>query len=361
MSWRDHLREAVWGLSLYRPFDYASAPRDLVRLDANEAAYPLDRGEVEAFQAEIGRLAFHRYPDVSGQPLREALARRWGVAPEQILLGNGSDEVIAILVAAFGGGRPGAPARVLYPTPTFGEYESIALSHGAVPLPVPLDDRFQLDEPALAETIRRERPALAFFASPNNPTGNRFDPEVLLRLAPAMDAVLVADEAYADFGGFTLMPRVGEVPGLFVMRSLSKIGLAGMRLGALVGPRDAVAELDKVRLPYNVSAVSVALACAALARPEHLDARIRRVADRRRELEAGLRAIPGLTVFPTDANFVLIRTPGDARAVFDRLLARGVLVRYLSRPGPLERCLRITAGTPEENEACLRALRAAVA
>ena len=114
---------------------------------------------------------------MSGKPLREALARRWGVAPEQILLGNGSDEVIAILVAAFGGGRPGAPARVLYPTPTFGEYESIALSHGAVPLPVPLDDRFQLDEPALAETIRRERPALAFFASPNNPTGNRFEPE----------------------------------------------------------------------------------------------------------------------------------------------------------------------------------------
>jgi histidinol-phosphate aminotransferase len=155
-----------------------------------------------------------------------------------------------------------------------------------------------------------------------------------------------------------MMPLVGGVPGLFVMRSLSKIGLAGLRLGALVGPADAVAELDKVRLPYNVNSLSIALACAALAMPEHLDARIRRVAERRRELEAGLRALPGLTVFPTDANFVLVRTPGEAKRVFDGLFERGVLVRYLSRPGPLQDCLRITAGTPEENEACLRALRA---
>jgi histidinol-phosphate aminotransferase len=361
VSWRDHLREAVWGLSAYRPFDYAAAPRDLVRLDANESCYPLEREDVEAFQAELARLPFHRYPEVSGRPLREALARRWGVAPDQLILGNGSDEIIAVLATAFGGGRDGRPAALLHPVPTFGEYEQIALCGGLRPVPVPLDPEFQLDEAALREAIRRERPTLAFLASPNNPTGNRFDPDVMLRLAGELDGVLVADEAYADFGSFTLMPRVGEVPGLFVMRSLSKIGLAGLRLGALVGPRDAIAELDKVRLPYNVSAVSAALACAVLAAPERLDARIRRVAERRRELEAGLRAIPGLTVFPTDANFVLIRTPGDARAVFDRLLARGVLVRYLSRPGPLERCLRITAGTAEENDACLRALRAAVA
>ncbi len=371
MSWKDHVRESVWGLSVYRPFDYASAPADLVRLDANESPYPFDREDLEAFEESIAKLAFQRYPDVSGRPLREALARRWKVEPDQVLVGNGSDEIIAILVTTFGGGRSGAPAAVLYPTPTFGEFEQIALAHGARPLPVPLDGRFQLDELRLAETIRRERPALAFFASPNNPTGNRFDAEALERLARQMDAVLVADEAYADFGGATMMPLVqrggaeaaatgGEVPGLAVMRSLSKIGLAGMRLGALVAPRDMVAELDKVRLPYNVNALSMALACAALAHPERLDARIRRVADRRRELEAGLRRIPGLTVFPSDANFVLVRTPGDAKRVFDRLLERGVLVRNLSRAGPLERCLRITAGTPEENETCLRALRAAV-
>ncbi len=358
MSWKEHLREPVWGMSVYRPFDYSSAPTGIVRLDANESAYPLDREEIEAFREEIAKLPFHRYPEVSGRPLREALAARWPVEPGQILLGTGSDEIIAILMTSFGGGRNGAPASVLFPAPTFGEYESIAAAHGARPLPVPLDGRFQLDELRLSETIRRERPALAFFATPNNPTGNSFDAGVLERLARQMDAVLVADEAYADFEGKSMIPLVGKVPGLFVMRSLSKVGMAAMRLGALVAPPEAAAELDKVRLPYNVNAVSAALACAVLRRAEHLDARIRRVAERRRELEAGLRAIPGLTVFPTDANFVLIRTPGDARAVFDRLLEHGVLVRYLSRPGPLERCLRITAGTYEENETCLRALRA---
>jgi histidinol-phosphate aminotransferase len=144
------------------------------------------------------------------------------------------------------------------------------------------------------------------------------------------------------------------------MRSLSKIGLAALRLGALVGPREIVGELDKVRLPYNVNAVSQALACAAFAAPDRLDARIREVAVRRRELEAALRGVPGLTVYPSDANFVLVRTPVDAKRVFDALFERGVLVRNLSRPGPLENCLRITAGTREENDACLRALRGAV-
>ena len=320
MSWREHLRPAVFDLSLYRPFDYASAPATIVRLDANEAAYPLEAAELAAFQAALARVAVHRYPEVSARPLREALARRWSVAPEQILLGNGSDEIISILLTAFGGGREGRGAKVLYPSPTFGEYEAIALAHGAVPLPVPLDDRFQLDEPALAEAIRRERPALAFFASPNNPTGNRFDPAAMERLARAMEAVCVVDEAYGDFGGDTQLPRVGEVPGLFVMRSLSKIGLAALRLGALVGPADAIAELDR-----------------------------------------GLRALPGLTVFPSDANFVLVRVQGDAKRVFEALLQRGVLVRNLSRPGPLHGCLRITAGTSEENEACLRALRTVLA
>jgi histidinol-phosphate aminotransferase len=358
MTWRDHVRDSVWGMSAYRPFDYAAAPPGIIRLDANESAYPLGPEELAAFQAEIEKLPFHRYPEVSGRPLREALAARWNVEPGQILLGNGSDEIIALLMTAFGGGRSGAPASVLYPTPTFGEYESIALTHGARPLPVPLDERFHLDEGRLSDAVGRERPPLAFFASPNNPTGNCFDAGVLERLARQLDAVLVVDEAYADFGGASMMSRVGEIPGLFVMRSLSKVGMAGMRLGALVAPAEAASQLDKVRLPYNVNAVSIALACAALRRPGHLDERIRRVTERRRELEEGLRRIEGLTVYPSDANFVLIRTPGDAKQVFDRLLERGVLVRYLSRPGPLERCLRITAGTPEENESCLRALRA---
>jgi histidinol-phosphate aminotransferase len=354
MSWRDRLRSTVPALHVYKPFDYALAPKGVVRLDANESPYALEKEEREAVAAAAAAVDLHRYPEVSGRPLREALARRWKVEPSQIILGNGSDEIISILMTAFGG----EGAKVLYPAPTFGEFEAIALAHGATPLPVPLDRDFQLDEPKLADAIRRERPALAFFASPNNPTGNRFDAGVMERLAGQMDGIFVADEAYGDFTGGTMLPLVGKVPGLCVMRTLSKIGFAALRIGALVTPPEIAAELDKVRLPYNVNAVSQAIACWALGEPGWLEQRISHVAMSLRALDAGLRRVRGLEVFPSDANFVLVRTKTDAKAIWEALLARGVLVRNLSRPGPLENCLRITAGTPEENERCLEALRA---
>ncbi len=361
MSWKDHLRPTIPALHAYRPFDYATAPANVVRLDANESPFPLLEEERADLVRSLGALDVHRYPEVSGRPLREALARRWNVAPEQILVGNGSDEIIALLLTAFGGGRDGARAKVLYPSPSFGEYEAIALAHGAEPLPVPLDARFQLDEPALLAAASAHRPALAFFATPNNPTGNRFDSAVIERFARACDGVTIADEAYADFTGGTMLPLVGEVPGLVVMRTLSKIGFAGLRVGALVAPADLAAELDKVRLPYNVNSVSQAMACWALSNPGWLETRLAHIAASLRDLDRGLRKIPGLEVFPSDANFVLVRTRNmDAKALWDALLAKGVLVRNLSRPGPLANCLRITAGTPEENERCLEALRALV-
>jgi histidinol-phosphate aminotransferase len=358
VSWRDNLRPEIYDLTAYRTFDYAKAAADLVRLDANESSIPEDADDRAALAEALATVAVHRYPEVSGRPLREALAVRWGVQPEQVILGNGSDEVIAILITAFGRGQGAQGAKVLFPTPTFGEYEGIALTHGARPVAVPLDAQFQLDEAALAETIGREHPALTFFATPNNPTGNRFDAAVMERLARLSDGVTVIDEAYGDFGGSTMLDRVGQVPGLCVMRTLSKIGMAALRVGALVAPAELAHELDKVRLPYNVNTVSQALAIAILGRGERLAGKISAGADARRALEAGLRELPGLTVFPSDANFVLVRTPGDAKRVWEQLLERNILVRNLSRPGPLHNCLRITAGTPEENSKCLEALRA---
>jgi histidinol-phosphate aminotransferase len=358
VSWREHLRPEVFGLTAYRTFDYAGGPPDLVRLDANESSIPEDESDRAALAEALATVALHRYPEVSGRPLREALAKRWGVGPEQIILGNGSDEIIAILLTAFGGGRGAERAKVLSPTPTFGEYEGIALTHGAQPIAVPLDERFQLDEAALAEAIGRERPALTFFATPNNPTGNRFDAGAMERLSRLGDGVTIVDEAYADFGGFTMLDRVGDVPGLCVMRTLSKIGMAALRIGALVAPAELAHELDKVRLPYNVNTVSQALAIATLRRADRLAEKIALGARARRALESGLRELPGITVFPSDSNFVLVRTATDAKSVWERLLERKVLVRNLSRPGPLQNCLRITAGTPEENAKCLEALRA---
>jgi histidinol-phosphate aminotransferase len=343
-------------LSALRLFDYASAP-DHARLDCNELALPPSPEEMEGFAAALRGLQLHRYPEVSGRPLREALARRWQVEPDEILLGNGSVEMLALLMTAFGAGSSGHPARVLYPDPSFPYYEVVARTHGVMPLPVPLDRSFQLDEARLQAVIDYQRPALALFASPNNPTGNRFDPVVLERLARRLDAVFVVDEAYADFGNATMLPLVRTTPGLLVLRSLSKIGFAGLRLGALVGARETIAELDKVRLPWNISAVTLALGCAVLERSDLLERRVKGVVALRRELAAALSLVPGLQVYPSDANFLLVRVPVDASLVFRELLRHGVLVKDVSGPGLLERCLRITVGTASENERCVRALR----
>lgn len=357
MSWRDYLRQALASLEAYRTHDYQPG---LVRLDANESPFPLGQAEMDAFAAALSRVPLHRYPDVSGRPLRQSFARRLGVSPEQVLVANGSDEVISILVTAFAEGPRGRGA-VLFPVPTFGEYESISLAHGARPVKLPLGEGWALDEEAALTAIRREQPALCFFATPNNPTGNCFETGTLERLAGESPGVFVADEAYADFAGRSLVARVGQAGNLCVMRSLSKVGLAALRVGALVGPADLVAQLDKVRLPFNVNAVSMALACAVLDEPGRLEERVRAVVAARRELAAGLAGVPGLTVFPSEANFVLVRTPIDGRRAWERLLQRGVVVRNLSRPGPLQNCLRVTAGTSEENQRCVEAMRAALA
>ena len=357
MSWKEHLREGVSELTALRLFDYGAAGAGLARLDCNELAFAPTPDEMETFVRALRDVAVHRYPDVSGLPLREALARRWHVEPDEILLGNGSVETLAMLMTAFGTCGQRTPAKVLYPDPSFPYYEVVARSHGLLPVPVPLDANFRLDEACLARTIDRERPALAIFASPNNPTGNRFDPEVLERLARRVDAAFIVDEAYADFDGRTMLSRFRAMPGLFVMRSLSKVGLAGLRLGALVGRRDAIAELDKVRLPWNVSAIAIALGCAALACPDFIERRVRAVIELRHGLEAALRTIPGLVVYPSDANFLLLRVPADASEAARRLLQSGVLVKNVSRPGLLERCLRITVGTTSENKRCVDALR----
>ncbi len=357
MSWKDDLRETIWGLEAYRTHAYRPG---LVRLDANESPFPLEEAERDAIASALSRLPLHRYPEVTGRPLREALARRHGLEPDQVLVGNGSDEMISVLFTAFAEGRRGR-GKVLFPVPTFGEYEAIARVHGMETVKVPLGEGWRLDEDRAREAIRAERPALAIFASPNNPTGNLLDPAALDRLARASQGIFALDEAYADFAGITRIPLVGEIEGFCVLRSFSKIGLAGLRLGALVASRDLVAQLDKVRLPFNLDAFALAAACALLEEPARMDDRVRRIRAAREELRAGLAGIPGLTVFPSDANFVLVGVPRDAPAVWKRMLERDVLVRVFPGAGPLRDCLRITAGTPEENERCVAALAAAIA
>ena len=348
----DLLRPGLSEVSALRLPDYRRA--GLARLDCNELCLPPSDEELTMYREAIARVPLHRYPDVSGEPLRRALARRWGLVPEEILLGNGSVELIALLMLALGG----EPSRaVVYPDPSFPQYEVIARTHGLEPVAVPLGPDFALDEARYADILSRRRPVLSLIASPNNPTGNRFDPDALLRLAARAPGAFVIDEAYADFGGQSLLSRRSETPELLILRTLSKIGLASLRVGALVGPPDLIAHLDRARLPWNVNGPSMAIACAALENPQPIQARLAKVARLRTALMTELAAIADLCVYPSDANFVLVRTALPAREIELALLERGIVIKNVSRPGALEGCLRITVGTEEENARLVEGLR----
>jgi histidinol-phosphate aminotransferase len=334
------------------------------KLDANELPYGLPPEVAEALGAELARVAIERYPDAGAGELRDVIARTVGVDPASLVFGNGSDELIAMLCAAFGEPRDAqARATVLYPVPTFGVYRIAALAHHLEPVEIALGDDFTLDGDAVERGFAERRPNLAFFALPNNPTGTLWSPELVLALARRYpDTIVVADEAYIEYGGRTLLPYVGMPRNLVVMRTLSKTGMAGLRCGFLTAATAIVRELEKVRPPYNLG--SLPMRAAAWLVDHHGDAlraMCRAVVAERPRLAAALAAIPGVHVFDSEANLVLVRIgvagDGAATRVWNELIARGVLVRNFDRPGPLAGCLRITVGTPVENDLLVASLR----
>ncbi len=331
---------------------YPVAPSDgMVKLDAMENPYPLPEDVRRELAAVLARVDLNRYPTPSPQKLREAIARRLNVpAGMEVLLGNGSDELISILITALA--RPGAA--LMYPSPTFVMYSMGATLSGMRALPVPLREDFSLDADAFIARMRAEKPALVFIAYPNNPTGVLYPEDDVIRILKAASGLVVIDEAYHVFAGKSFMPRLAEFDNLVVIRTVSKLGLAGIRLGYLVGRPEWVAELDKVRPPYNVSVLTQAAALFMLERLEVLEAQAARIRSDRTRLGESLKALKGVTVFPSEANFFLIREP-DAERAYQALKQQNVLVRNLN-PG-IRNCLRVTVGTPEENRILLSALK----
>ena len=330
-------------------------PRIVAKLDANELPYALP----PALRAELGRalseVAIERYPDVPARRLRAVLARQLGVAGEQLVFGNGSDELIAILCSAFSARRDHRAAAILYPGPTFVYYELAAIARGVEPIEVPLTAAFELDEAALLRAIDEHRPSVVFLALPNNPTGTLWRLGFALELAARhRDLVVVSDEAYVAYSGATVLPVLAEHPNLVVMRTLSKLGMAGLRVGFTISSRAIAATLEKVRPPYNLSALDQRAAEFLLERAaDWCAARAAEVIAERARLADALAA-KGLEVFPSAANLVMVRTH-DATALWQRLAAAGVSVRRFDA-GRLAGCLRITVGTPDENAALLAAL-----
>jgi len=301
-------------------------------------------------------IEINRYPRPQAPAVQAALRAAMGIpAGMGLVLGNGSDELIQMLAMTVGG--PGH--KVLSLDPGFVMYRMIGVFTGMDYVGVPLrPEGFGLDLPAVLDAMHREQPVLTFIAYPNNPTGNLFDAADIEQVIEAAPGLVVLDEAYAPFTDASFLPRLGDWPNLLVMRTVSKMGLAGLRLGYLAGPAEWIAEIDKVRLPYNINALTQTSAALALRHRALFDAQTAAIRAERARLFAALVSLDGVQPYPSEANFILLRlTGGHADAVFAGLRARGVLVKNLHGAHPLlAECLRITVGRPEENAAFLSAL-----
>jgi histidinol-phosphate aminotransferase len=332
----------------------------MVKLDAMENPYGLPPELQVALGHRLGRLALNRYPGSRVNDLKRALAAHTGVPPGwDLMLGNGSDELISLLAMACD--VPGAS--VMAPEPGFVMYGMSARLQGLVYHPVALTPEFELDGPALQEAIRKHRPAILYLAYPNNPTANQWGDDVLEQAIEAQGAqggLVVIDEAYQPFAARTYMDRLHRHRHVLLMRTLSKFGLAGVRLGYMVGPAALISEIDKVRPPYNISVLNCECALFAM---EHADVFARQAQQIRQERDRLVAALHGLTalrVFPSQANMVLVRVP-DAQKCFDGMKRAGVLVKNVSKMHPLlENCLRLTVGTPSENTQMLAALHSSI-
>ncbi|EJN03364.1 histidinol-phosphate transaminase [Herbaspirillum sp. YR522] len=349
------IRADVRAQSAYHVPDAAG----MVKLDAMENPYPLPAQLRQELALRLADVALNRYPVPSYLALKQAICREQQVpSGYDVLLGNGSDELISIIsTACAGDGR-----KVLAPEPGFVMYAASARLAGLEYVGVPLRADFTLDLPAMLAALAQHRPAVTYLAYPNNPTGTLFDAQQVLQIvaAAAPFGIVVVDEAYGPFAPHSLMPALPRFNNLVLMRTVSKLGLAGIRLGYMAAAPALLRQFDKVRPPYNINVLTET---AALFMLEHLDVlqeQAARLRVARAELSSRLAQLGGVEVFPSAANFVLIRVP-DADKVFAALVARKVLVKNAGRMhGLLQNCLRITVGTEHENLLLLAALAEAL-
>lgn len=337
--------------------------RGMIKLDAMENPHPWPEALRDDWLAALRDAELNRYPDPRARDLQAALREAMQIPPGMgLLLGNGSDELIqmlALAVAAPGrGASPERPPTLLSLDPGFVMYRMIGLFAGLEYVGVSLNAAdFSLDLPATLEAIERHQPLLTFIAYPNNPTGNLFDPAAIEQIIEASPGLVIVDEAYAPFTDASFMPRLGDWPNLLVMRTVSKMGLAGLRLGYLAGPEDWIEQIDKLRLPYNINVLSQASAAFALRHRDILDAQTEMIRTERGRLAQALTELDGgrgrLQPYPSDANFILVRTtPGQAGTIFNGLREHGILIKNLDGAHRLlADCLRITVGTPSETKA----------
>lgn len=322
----------------------------IIKLDANENPYGPSPRAIEAL-ARYPHYAI--YPDPDQMPLRRALARYTGQPISRILCGNGSDEIIDLLLRLFI--APGDA--VIESSPTFGMYSFNTGVVGGRSVDVPRDATWRVDTEAIAAAVETTRAKLVFLPTPNNPDGSSLTRAEIERLLE-LPTIVVIDEAYAEFSGTSVADLVGQVPNLVVLRTFSKwAGLAGLRIGYGLIPEPIIEHLWKIKPPYNINMAANAAALASLDDLDFLLGNVRRIVAERERLLAALHTIGGLEPFPSDANFILMRVhDGRAAELKMALERRGILLRYYSKPR-LRDCVRISVGTPEQNDRAIQALR----
>ena len=347
------IRPEILALSAYP----VPSSAGFIKLDAMENPYSFPAELKSQLMAQLADAPLNRYPDPSASALRAAIRTAMNIADAQgIVLGNGSDEIIQIIAAACA--KPGATLMSF--EPSFVMFKMIATFCGLNYVGVPLAADFEIDMNATRTAIRQHQPAVTFIAYPNNPSGNLFDRGALREIIRLSPGLVVIDEAYFAFSSNSFLDEIANFPNAVLMRTVSKLGLAGLRLGLLAGHPEWIREFDKVRLPYNINCLTQAAATFALKHYDALLAQAASLVKERESLATLLRTFPGVEVFPSEANFILVRVP-DSEKTFNALLSRKILVKHTNAAHPLLRnTLRLTIGTPLENTALVSTLRNAI-
>lgn len=346
------VRPEIRALSAY----HVPETGEVIKLDAMENPYQLPDELATKLAAELQRAPINRYPDPAASELKDRLRGNMQVPAEMdILLGNGSDEIIQMIAMSVS--QPGR--KIMAPEPGFVMYSMIATFTSMDYLGVPLRDDFSLDIDAMLAAIELHQPAVIFLAYPNNPTGNLFDEKDVISIIEKAEGLVVLDEAYHPFAQTSFMSKLGQYDNLVVMRTVSKMGLAGLRLGLLAGSKAWLGEFDKVRLPYNINVLTQVGARFALEHSDVFAGQAAEIREQREQVYAQLENMPGIKVYPSAANFILVRVlDGDATVIFRQLLEAGILIKNLSGAGgQLANCLRITIGKPEENQRFLETFK----
>ncbi|MBA5247910.1 MAG: histidinol-phosphate transaminase [Gammaproteobacteria bacterium] len=343
------LRPDIQAINAY----HVPSSDNMIKLDAMESPFPLAKDLIGQYLAHLADADLNRYPSPNAPKLQHTLRELMEIPKEfGVLLGNGSDELIQLLALACEVGDT-----ILSVEPSFVMYDMISTFTCLNYQGVDLTDAFEIDLPTMLSAIETQQPKLIFIAYPNNPTGNAFNRRSIEKIITTTDAMVVLDEAYYAYADDSFLADIAKYPNLVLLRTVSKIGFAGLRLGLLIGAQDTIEQLDKLRLPYNINILTQVSANFLLQKKEDINKNAKIILTERTKLSSALNTIPNLKVYPSQANFILFKAP-KANELFAYLKQNGVLIKNLANTPKLTNCLRVTVGNSEQNQQFISIVKA---